>query len=93
MKPSLLTLALISAYAAAQAYATDETNTQPETAANSETNSEQPAQAAQKLQNITIRATPFAQKMGTQRITSRQIATRPRGNGTITDLMHDNPNV
>lgn len=60
---------------------------------NSETSSEQPAQAAQKLQNITIRATPFAQKMGTQRITSRQIATRPRGNGTITDLMHDNPNV
>lgn len=31
--------------------------------------------------------------MGTQRITSRQIATRPHGNGTITDLLHDNPNV
>ena len=31
--------------------------------------------------------------MGTQRITSRQISTRPHSNGTITDLMHDNPNV
>ena len=94
MKPSLLTLALVSAFAAAQAHtADDNANTQPETAANSETSSEQPAQAAQKLQNITIRATPFAQKMGTQRITSRQIATRPHSNGTITGLMHDNPNV
>ncbi len=72
--PSLLTLALISAFAASPAYAADET--QPENAAatneaSSETSSEQSAQASQNLQNITVRAAPFAQKMGTQRITSR----------------------
>ena len=92
MKPSLLTLALISAFAAAPAYAADET--QPENAAaTNEASSEQSDQASQNLQNITVGAAPFAQKMGTQRITSRQIATRPHTNGTITDLLHDNPNV
>lgn len=36
---------------------------------------------------------PFSQKMGTQRITNRQIQRRIKGNGTISELLRDNLNV
>lgn len=40
-----------------------------------------------------IVVTPFSQQMGTQQLTSEQIAKRPTGNGSISELLKSNPNV
>lgn len=45
------------------------------------------------LETITVSDTPFSQQVGTQKITEQQIATRPTGNGNITELLKSNPNV
>ena len=86
MKFNPTMLAVLSALAAGQAVAADQ-------AANPPAESAQQPEARQELAEIVVRATPFAQKMGTQRITNRQIMTRPATNGMITDLLRDNPNV
>lgn len=36
---------------------------------------------------------PFSQQIGTQKLTSEQIANRPTANGNITELLKDNPSV
>lgn len=85
MKLNTTTLAVLSALAASHVFAAE----QPDQPHNN--TAWQPI--VQNLEAVVVRGTPFAQKMGTQRITNRQIMTRPAANGTITDLLHDNPNV
>lgn len=52
-----------------------------------------PANATETELNTIVVTAPFAQKMGTQRITQKQIQNRPSGNGTITDLLNANANI
>lgn len=42
---------------------------------------------------IVVRSTPTSQSMGTQIITATQIAKMPTRNGSITELLKNNPNV
>lgn len=84
MKPTAMMLALAAAFSTPYVSAED----------NVQTASDNPkVETKYELNEIIVRGTPFAQKMGTQRITAKQIRNRPAANGTITDLLHDNPNV
>lgn len=77
MKPSIIVLALLSAFAAMPAAA----------------DTQQEAVASGELPDIEIKARPLAQKMGTQRITNERILNRPTRNGSISELLRDNLNV
>lgn len=46
-----------------------------------------------RLPDEKIVVTPFSQQMGTQQLTSEQIAKRPTANGSINELLKSNPNV
>lgn len=69
MKLNTTTLAVLSALAASHVFAAE----QPDQPHNN--TAWQPI--VQNLEAVVVRGTPFAQKMGTQRITNRQIMTRP----------------
>lgn len=45
------------------------------------------------LPTIEVTATPFSQKMGTQILNSQQIEKLPTRNGSLTELLKNNPNV
>ncbi len=77
MKPKALILALLPVFSGA--YAADSANT--------------PDNARQVEMNTLVVTAPFAQKMGTQRITQQQIQDRVTGNGTISELLKSNLNV
>lgn len=46
-----------------------------------------------ELPAIQVQVLPFSQKMGTQILTAEDIAKRPTRNGSLTDLLKNNPNV
>lgn len=45
------------------------------------------------LDSIQITVVPFSQKVGSQVLTEEQISQQPKGNGHITELLKNNPNV
>lgn len=49
-------------------------------------------QAVMANEVITIER-PFSQQIGTQKLTAKDIANRPTGNGNLSELMKDNPSV
>ena len=49
--------------------------------------------SAEQLDTIVVSDSSFSQQIGTQRITEKEIATRPTTNGNITELLKNNPNV
>ncbi|HBR6622642.1 TPA: hypothetical protein L9139_004881, partial [Klebsiella pneumoniae] len=52
-----------------------------------------PITEKQTSDTIVVRAAPTNQSMGTQIINADKIASRPTGNGTVTELLKYNPNV
>ena len=46
-----------------------------------------------ELSEVEVWSDPYAQKMGTQKVSSEDIEKMPTGNGNITDLLKNNPNV
>ncbi|MFT4021891.1 MAG: TonB-dependent receptor plug domain-containing protein [Acinetobacter sp.] len=58
-----------------------------------DTISEQNNDGSSNEDTIIVRATPTSQTMGTQIITAEQIKKMPTRNGTITELLKNNPNV
>ncbi|CDI27035.1 hypothetical protein [Klebsiella pneumoniae] len=52
-----------------------------------------PITEKQTSDTIVVRAAPTSQSMGTQIINADKIASRPTGNGTVTELLKYNPNV
>ncbi|MCP1773046.1 uncharacterized protein YpmB [Neisseria perflava] len=82
MKPTMMILALASAFSAPYALAADEVEeTQKEAQAE--------AQADHELNEVVVYGT-FAQETGTQRITSKDIRNGVTGNGNISDLLKNN---
>ncbi|UOO82628.1 TonB-dependent receptor plug domain-containing protein [Uruburuella testudinis] len=78
MQPKALILALFPVFSGA--YAADTADTSDNT-------------RQVEMNALVVTATPFAQKMGTQRITQEQIQNRVTGNGTISELLKNNLNV
>ncbi|MCP1661315.1 TonB-dependent receptor plug domain-containing protein [Neisseria perflava] len=84
MKPTVMILALASAFSTPYAFA-DETAT----AENAENNVEY----STDLGELVVRGETYANKMGTQRISEEKIERRPSTNGNLTELLKNNANV
>ncbi len=80
MKKSLLAIIIANVFAAS-AYA-DTNSTEAED-----------IEGSAQLETIVVSDTPFSQQVGTQKLTEEQIKSRPLGNGNITELLKNNPNV
>lgn len=68
----------------------EETTTQQQT--NNDTHQQETENAASE-DTILVRSTPTSQSMGTQILTKEQIERLPTGNGSVTELLKNNPNV
>ncbi len=68
----------------------EETTTQQQTSNDTQ---QQETESAASEDTILVRSTPTSQSMGTQILTKEQIERLPTGNGSVTELLKNNPNV
>lgn len=89
----MMILSLLSAPALAQQNDTSADENQQKN--NAETEEEQQGDSASGNgeDTILVRSTPTSQSMGTQIINAEQIKKKPTRNGSVTELLKDNPNV
>ncbi|PWC20441.1 TonB-dependent receptor [Brenneria roseae subsp. roseae] len=89
----VMLLALLAGPALAQQNDTSTNNNQQKTDVETEDDSLDDASGDEEEDTILVRSTPTSQSMGTQILSAEQIKKLPTGNGSMTELLKNNPNV
>ncbi|MEI7105489.1 TonB-dependent receptor plug domain-containing protein [Pectobacterium versatile] len=89
----MMILSLLSGPALAQQNDTSVDENQQKNNAETEEEQQGDSSSENSEDTILVRSTPTSQSMGTQIINAEQIKKMPTGNGSVTELLKNNPNV
>ncbi|WP_113627229.1 TonB-dependent receptor plug domain-containing protein [Pectobacterium peruviense] len=89
----MMLLSLLSGPALAQQNDTSADDNQQKNNAETEEEQQSDSSSGNSEDTILVRSTPTSQSMGTQIINAEQIKKMPTGNGSVTELLKNNPNV
>ncbi|MDC9821340.1 TonB-dependent receptor plug domain-containing protein [Pectobacterium polonicum] len=89
----MMLLSLLSGAALAQQNGTSVDENQQKKNAETEEEQQSDSSSENGEDTILVRSTPTSQSMGTQIINAEQIKKMPTGNGSVTELLKNNPNV
>ncbi|MFJ5482323.1 TonB-dependent receptor plug domain-containing protein [Pectobacterium actinidiae] len=89
----IMILSLLSGSALAQQNDTSADENQQKNNAKAEEEQQGDSSSENSEDTILVRSTPTSQSMGTQILNAEQIKKMPTGNGSVTELLKNNPNV